>query len=75
MRVRGKLLTINVAVLLVIIVVCRLRRRVQARSRGDERFTVVIVLILGIVIAPTALGESIFSMVGQLVQGLSNASR
>jgi hypothetical protein len=74
-RVRGKLLTINVAVLLTIIVAYRLRRRVQARSRMDERFTVVIVLVLGVVIAPTAVGASIFSIVGQLVHGLSNASR
>ncbi len=74
-RVRGKLLTINVAVLLVIITVFRLRRRTQARSRLDEKFTVVIVLVLGVVIAPTALGESIFSIVDQFVHGLSNASR
>lgn len=72
---RGKLLTINVAVLLAVVIAYRLRRRTQARSRVDERFTVVIVLVLGVIIAPTALGESIFSIVGQLAHGLSNASR
>lgn len=70
------MLTINVAVLLAIIVAYRLSRRTQARSRLDEKFTVVIVLVLGIVIAPTALGTSIFSIVGQLAHSIStNSSR
>ncbi|MBT2511214.1 hypothetical protein J7I98_36450 [Streptomyces sp. ISL-98] len=38
------MLTINVAVLLAVIVFFRLRRRTEARSRLDEKFTVVIVL-------------------------------
>ncbi|KAF2774953.1 hypothetical protein STPH1_7140 [Streptomyces sp. OM5714] len=37
-------LTINVAVLLAVIIVVRLRRRTQARSRNDEKLTVLIVL-------------------------------
>lgn len=45
------MLTINVAVLLAVIVVLRLRRRTQARSRLDEKFTVVIVLAFGVLIA------------------------
>ena len=70
------MLTINVAVLLVIIVAYRLRRRTQARSRLDEKFTVVIVLVLGIVIAPTAMGTSIFGIVSQFAHSLStNFSR
>ena len=72
---RDELLTINVAVLLVIIIAYRLRRRTQARSRLDEKFTVVIVLALGVVIAPTALGTSIFSILEQLAHGISNAGR
>ncbi|MFF9690537.1 hypothetical protein [Streptomyces sp. NPDC014623] len=51
------MLTINVAVLLAFIVVMRLRRRTEARSRMDERFTVVIVLALGVLIAPTEFGQ------------------
>ncbi|MFD6936928.1 hypothetical protein ACFWAP_12370 [Streptomyces goshikiensis] len=41
------MLTINVAVLLAVIVAWRLRRRTQARSRFDEKMTVLIVLALG----------------------------
>lgn len=42
------IVTINVAVLLASIVVVRLRRRTQARSRFDEKMTVDIVLTLGV---------------------------
>ncbi|MEE1735063.1 hypothetical protein PUR49_00570 [Streptomyces sp. BE147] len=45
------MLTINLGLLLAVIVVFRLRRRTEARSRRDEKFTVVIVLALGVVIA------------------------
>lgn len=51
-----RLLTINVAVLLAVIVLLRLRRRTESRSRRDERFTVVIVLAPGVLIAPTPVG-------------------
>ncbi|MFE7709336.1 hypothetical protein ACFU6I_26860 [Streptomyces sp. NPDC057486] len=67
------MLTINVAVLLAVIVVLRLRRRTEARSRLDEKFTVVIVLALGVLIAPTDLGQGILSVLTQLVQGISQS--
>ncbi|MFE7711862.1 hypothetical protein ACFU6I_40315 [Streptomyces sp. NPDC057486] len=67
------MLTINVAVLLAVIVVLRLRRRTQARSRLDEKFTVVIVLALGVLIAPTDLGQGILRVLTQLVQGISQS--
>ncbi|MDX2530924.1 hypothetical protein [Streptomyces europaeiscabiei] len=66
-------LTINVAVLLAVIIVVRLRRRTQARSRFDEKLTVVIVLVFGVLIAPTAFGEAIFDVVGQLAQGVTKS--
>lgn len=50
-------LSINVAVLLAVIIVVRLRRRTHARSRNDEKLTVVIVLVFGVLIAPTALAR------------------
>ena len=53
------IVTINVAVLLAIIVVVRLRRRTHARSRVDEKMTVVLCVTLGVLIAPTAFGKSI----------------
>jgi hypothetical protein len=64
-----------VAVLLAVIVVLRLRRRTEARSRRDEKLTVVIVLALGILLAPTAVGEGIQDILGELVSGATQASR
>ncbi|MEU8591946.1 hypothetical protein AB0C59_33980 [Streptomyces sp. NPDC048664] len=69
------MLTINVAVLLTVIVVWRLRRRTESRSRFDEKLTVVIVLALGVLIAPTRLGQGILNFVGQLASGVTQASR
>ena len=50
-------LTINVAVLLAVIIIVRLRRRTQARKRSDEQLTVLIVLVFGVLVAPTAFGR------------------
>ncbi|MGX1135699.1 hypothetical protein RKD49_007889 [Streptomyces glaucescens] len=69
------MLTINVAVLLTVIVVWRLRRRTEARSRFDEKLTVVIVLALGVLIAPTPAGQGILNILGQLASGVTQASR
>ncbi len=71
----GRLLTINVAVLLAVIVFFRLRRRTQARSRSDEQLTVVICLALGVLIAPTPTGQGILNIVRQLANGVTQASR
>ncbi|AZS82944.1 hypothetical protein ELQ87_00495 [Streptomyces griseoviridis] len=69
------MLTINVAVLLAVIVVWRLRRRTEARSRVDERLTVVIVLALGVVIAPTPAGQGILHKIEELASGVTRGSR
>ncbi|ELP70136.1 hypothetical protein ACKI1I_20455 [Streptomyces turgidiscabies] len=69
------LLTINVAVLLAVIIVVRLRRRTQARSRFDEKLTVAIVLVFGLLVAPTAFGQGILDVVAQLVEGSSRSGR
>ncbi|MGW3361187.1 hypothetical protein ACWDFL_38435 [Streptomyces bungoensis] len=69
------MLTINVAVLLAVIVVWRLRRRTEARSRFDEKLTVVIVLALGVLIAPTPAGQGVLNILGQLASGITQASR
>lgn len=68
-------MTINVAVLLAVAVIWRLRRRTEARSRFDEKLTVVIVLALGVLLAPTPAGQGILSILGQLTSGVSQASR
>ncbi|MDQ0759903.1 hypothetical protein [Streptomyces canus] len=66
-------LTIDVAVLLAVIIVLRLRRRTHARSRNDEKLTVAIVLVFGILIAPTAFGHGVVDVVGQLAQGVTES--
>ncbi|SFT22226.1 hypothetical protein SAMN04487982_110176 [Streptomyces sp. ok210] len=70
-----RLLTINVAVLLAVIVFFRLRRRTEARSRLDEKFTVVIVLALGVLIAPTPVGRGILDFLSQLASGVTQSGR
>ncbi|WP_434600184.1 hypothetical protein [Streptomyces sp. A5-4] len=69
------MLTINVAVLLAVIIFFRLRRRTESRSRLDEKFTVVIVLALGVLIAPTPVNRGILDFLGQLVSGASQSGR
>ncbi|QJS10785.1 hypothetical protein HKX69_15825 [Streptomyces argyrophyllae] len=68
-------LSINVAVLLAVVIIVRLRRRTHARSRFDEKLTVVIVLVFGVLIAPTSFGQGILNAVGQLARSLSQTSR
>ncbi|MFC8878466.1 hypothetical protein [Streptomyces ardesiacus] len=69
------MLTINVAVLLAVIIIVRLRRRTHARSRNDEKLTVLIVLVFGILVAPTAFGQGVLDFVGQMVSGINDAGR
>lgn len=69
------MLTINVAVLLAVIIVVRLRRRTEARSRNDEKMTVLIVLVFGILVAPTAFGQGVMDLVSQLASGINDAGR
>ncbi len=67
------ILTINMAVLLAVIIVLRLRRRTQARSRLDEKATVIIVLAFGVLVAPTAFGQGVLDIVTQLARGISQS--
>ncbi|APU44475.1 hypothetical protein M5362_15800 [Streptomyces sp. Je 1-79] len=67
------MLTINMAVLLAVIIVLRLRRRTQARSRLDEKATVIIVLVFGVLVAPTAFGQGVLDIVTQLARGISQS--
>ncbi|MFJ4931670.1 hypothetical protein [Streptomyces sp. NPDC088736] len=69
------MLTINVAVLLAVIIVIRLRRRTEARKRSDEQLTVLIVLVFGVLIAPTAFGHSVADVVGQVAAGITQSGR
>ncbi|WP_433406644.1 hypothetical protein [Streptomyces sp. CA-146814] len=67
------MLTINVAVLLAVIIVLRLRRRTQARSRSDEKLTVIVVLVFGVLIAPTSFGQGVLNVVGQLARSVTQS--
>ncbi|MFE9708355.1 hypothetical protein [Streptomyces sp. NPDC005930] len=69
------MLTINVAVLLAVIIVVRLRRRTEARSRNDEKMTVLIVPVFGILVAPTGFGQGVLDCVGQLATGINDTGR
>ncbi len=71
----ARMLTINAGVLLAVVVLLRLRRRTEARSRNDEKLTVIIVLALGVVIAPTPVGEGILNFLGQLATGITDSTR
>jgi hypothetical protein len=68
-------LSINVAVLLAVIIVLRLRRRTEARKRTDEQLTVLIVLVFGVLVAPTAFEQGILNVVGQLADGITQSGR
>ena len=61
------------ALLLAVIIYFRIRRRVQARSRGDQWTTVAIVFVFGLLIAPTDFGQGVLDAVGQVSEGISRA--
>jgi hypothetical protein len=63
------------SLLLAVIIVVRLRRRTEARSRNDEKLTVLIVLVFGILVAPTAFGQGVLDVVGQPASGINDAGR
>ncbi|MFI1416086.1 hypothetical protein ACH4Y0_40180 [Streptomyces sp. NPDC020707] len=68
-------LSINVAVLPAVIIVLRLRRRTQARKRSGERLTALIVLVFGVLVAPTAFGQWIADVAGQFAEGITESGR
>lgn len=68
------MLSVDVALLLGVIVMLRLRRRTESRSRNDEKMTVLIVLVLGVLIAPTPFGQWMLDVLGRLVHGVAEIS-
>ncbi|WTC84693.1 hypothetical protein OG891_40190 [Streptomyces sp. NBC_01637] len=67
-------MTTDVAVLRAVGVVLRRRRRAQARSRFDEKLTVVIVLASGVLLAPAVFGQGVLDALFQLVHGASRSA-
>lgn len=67
-------LRVDLAVLLAVVIFFLWRRRVQARSRLDTGLTMAVVLVFGVLIAPTDLGQGILNTVGDLTRGVESAS-
>jgi hypothetical protein len=63
------------SLLLAVVIVVRLRRRTEARSRDDEKLTVLIVLVFGVLVAPTGFGQGVLDVVGQSASGINDAGR
>ncbi|GHE97970.1 hypothetical protein GCM10018785_72850 [Streptomyces longispororuber] len=65
-------LTINLVLLLVVVVVLRLRGK-SLRGLADERLTVLFLLVLAVLLAPTGLGREVLDTLGDLVSGVLDA--
>ncbi|GAA2295697.1 hypothetical protein OKJ48_29440 [Streptomyces kunmingensis] len=66
------MVTLSVTLILIIIAIMLLRRPVAARGRGDTALVMALVLILGVLIAPTSFGQAITSGVNQLATSISS---
>lgn len=66
-------LRIDLAVLLAVVIFLLWRRRVAPRTRLDTGMTMAVVLVFGIIVAPTAFGQEILEAVGELAQGVTDA--
>ncbi|MEV6207920.1 hypothetical protein [Kitasatospora sp. NPDC051914] len=56
--------SVSASVFLAIVILVRLRRRTEARSRTDETVTVLSAATFGILIATTPLGQAVLHLVG-----------
>lgn len=65
------MVTIDLAVLLSIVIVLRLRRRTEARSRRDEQLTVLIVLAFGVLVASTWVGDGVRGVLEAVVDAFA----
>lgn len=64
-------LTIDMAVLLVVILYFLVRRRPLARSRSDQAMVVALAVVVGVLVAPTAFGQGVLDVMGDVAQGVS----
>ncbi|WP_019354768.1 hypothetical protein [Streptomyces sp. AA1529] len=65
------ILTLNVAVLLAVIIYFRIGRKGQFQSKANQWLTVSIVLVFGVLIAPTDVGQEIVRVLGDIVNNIS----
>lgn len=61
---------VDLAVLLAVVLVFRLRRRTEARSRGDEMVTAVLAITLGLLLMGTTTGTALLGAVQTVAQAL-----
>ncbi|MFI6849356.1 hypothetical protein OG535_37470 [Kitasatospora sp. NBC_00085] len=57
-------MTVSASAALAIIILIRLGRRTEARSRADEKFTALLCTVFGVLIAATPWGQAIVHLVG-----------
>jgi hypothetical protein len=60
--------SVSASVFLAIIILVRLARRTEARSKADERLTAISCVVFGVLIAGTPWGTAILHLVGAATQ-------
>ncbi|MDF4254375.1 hypothetical protein [Streptomyces sp. WMMB303] len=65
------ILTLDMAVLLAAIIYFRIGRKGQFQSKANQWLTVSIVLVFGVLIAPTEFGQGIVKVLGDIVKNIS----
>ncbi|WP_241002288.1 hypothetical protein [Streptomyces sp. CB01881] len=61
-------MTISTSAALAVIILIRLNRRTEARSRADERLMAFLCIVLGVLIAASPWGRTILRLVGVVTQ-------
>ncbi|WP_406209659.1 hypothetical protein OH807_39205 [Kitasatospora sp. NBC_01560] len=61
-------MTVSATVAFAVIILIRLARRTEARTRADEKFTAFLCVVLGVLIAATPWGQAILRLVGVLTR-------
>ncbi|MBB4928098.1 hypothetical protein [Kitasatospora kifunensis] len=61
-------LSVSAAVFLAAIILVRLARRTEARSRADEKLTAITCVVFGVLIAATPWGQAILRLVGVMTR-------
>ncbi|MCF3123768.1 hypothetical protein [Streptomyces luteocolor] len=67
-------LTVDLAVLLAIVIFILVRRPPKPRKRIDAVLTMTLVLVFGVLIAPTSFGHWILDATNDLAQGVTQAA-
>ncbi|WP_395298274.1 hypothetical protein ACF9IK_36045 [Kitasatospora hibisci] len=61
-------MTVSASAALAVVIFIRLARRTESRSRSDERLTVVLCTVFGVLIAATPWGQAILRLVGAITR-------